>query len=139
MRCAMELTVVAKTRANELAMEEALRQKKQAEEKRARTIAYCEKLGERLERLAITGKKPTVDFYCDRHYQPQAETTKDYADHRLSYYSTDGALDMDYLTEWFKAYCFEVSITNIYMWHYGCGECKGFRVVIEPAPECIVD
>lgn len=139
MKCAMELTVVAKTRANELAMEEALRQKKRAEEMRARTIAYCEKLGERLEGLAITGKKPMVDFYCDRFYRPQAETNKDYADRRLSYRSTDGVLDMDYLTEWFKAYCFEVSIADVYMWHYGCGECKGFRVVIKPAPECIVD
>jgi hypothetical protein len=135
----MELTVVAKTRANELAMEEALRKKKQAEEMRARTIAYCEKLGERLEGLAITGKKPMVDFYCDRYYRPQAETNKDYADHRLSYRSIDGVLDMDYLTEWFKAYCFEVSITDVCMWHYGCGECKGFRVVIKPAPECIID
>jgi hypothetical protein len=134
----MELTVISAVKAKALEEERALRKQKELEKRRKYTEEYCERLGAELEELANRGKKLVVSFKCSYFNEPLKSTNTDYSDRRLSYNSESYIeLDMDYLKEWFQSYCFEVKVSKMYYWRYGCGECEGYDVVITPAPQCL--
>ena len=138
MRCAMDLMVTATVRAEEIARENAARVAREAQAKIARTIAYCEKLGAELEKMADKGKKPVVSFVCDkRDCRPLVATNREYADHRTSYNPCGDSLDLELMAEWFAPYCFEVAVEDFHYWNYGCGRWSGYKVTIAPKPACI--
>lgn len=138
MKCAMELAIISAAKARALEEEETIRRQKILEQRRKYTEEYCEQLGAELEELANKGKKLVVSFKCSHYYKLLKSTCADYSDRRLSY-NIDSSieLDMDYLKEWFESYCFEVKMSTMYYWQYGWGECKGYDVVITPAPQCL--
>ena len=138
MRCALELVMTATIKAEEKAAFKALREQEERERKRANTIRYCEKLGERLEKKADKGELPQTSFYCDKwDKRPLVSTYSDYADKRLSYREDGDELDLELLKEWFAQYCFDVAVNEYGYYRYGCGYCKGYEIVISPAMECV--
>lgn len=139
MRCALDLQVTAKLRAEENAKAEILRQQRERVARRTRTIAFCEKLGRELEEMAEKGKTPSTSFYCEASSQHRllVETRKDYADHRKSHNPAGEALDLDLIVEWFAQYCFEVDCRKTWTWHYGWGQVNCFWVIISPKAQCL--
>lgn len=137
MKCAMELMTVATVRAEEIKIEEAIRKEREAKEKRERTIAYCERLGNLLESKANAGKIPETNFVCSSDGCLLSATTSDYADRRISYNKTKVVIDFALMAEWFAQYCFEVNLRDFEYWYYGCGKWHGYNVIIRPKPVCI--
>lgn len=144
MKCAMELMMTATVkaeenarRAEEMAKEEAIRIARKEAAKITNTIKYCEELGHSLEAIANKGKKPTVSFFCDKKGTRLKETTREYADRRLSYTSCGETLNLEVMAEWFDPYCFDVIIEDFQYWKYTCGRVDGYKVTITPKPVCI--
>lgn len=138
MKCAMELMMTATVRAEEIARENAARVAREEQAKIARTIAYCEKLGAELEKMADEGKKPITSFVCDDwKYRPLVATDRDYTDRRISYNPCGDGLDLELMAKWFTPYCFEVIIEDFFYWSHGSGRLGGYKVMITPKPACI--
>lgn len=137
MKCAMELVVTATAVAEAKKQAELLAKQRAYEEKKARTLELCERLGEQLEQFANAGKTPKLVFQCDRWYQPLKPTHNDYSDGRLSYRGDGKEFDIDVLTEWFNSYCFAVSKEAFSYYEYGCGYCRGYTITIAPQPACL--
>lgn len=137
MRCALELVMTATIKAEEEAARKAIEKQREEMKKRERTLKYCEKLGEELERKAEKGQMPTATMKFDYYHCPIASTCKDYADHRLSYRSYDGDVNFELMAEWFAQYCFIIEIKKFEFWRYGWGVCNGYEMVISPAMECV--
>ena len=137
MKCAMDLMATASVNAAKIEEEKAARAAMQQKIKIARTNAYCEKLGAKLEDMANKGERPVVSFACTYSGTPLVATNKEYADRRISYCVCGDSLDLETMTKWFASYCFEVVLYNFHFWSYGCGRCGGYNVIIRPKPECI--
>lgn len=137
MKCALELVMTATIKAEEEAIRKALEKQREEAEKRERTLKYCEKLGEEMERKAEKGQMPTASMRFDYFHRPITSTCKDYADGRLSYRGYDEAVDFELMAEWFAQYCFTIEIKKFDFWRYGCGVCNGYEIVISPNPECV--
>jgi hypothetical protein len=137
MKCALELVTVATMIAEQKAKEEAERKARLEAEKRERTLAFCEKIGEKLEEKANQGNKPCYYFDCTNRYEPMRSTRKEYADGRESHIVTDGNMSLKLMKEWFKPYCFIVKVEEMQYWHYGCGHKNGYSISIVPDPDCL--
>ena len=138
MKCAMELMAISAVKAEEIEKEKKLFEQREREAKRARTIRYCEKLGNQLEALAEKGKKPSVSFHCSSYnYRPLTSTFNDYADKRLSYKCCGEPLDLQVMANWFANFCFAVTLKKFNYYTYGLGLCSGYEVVISPKAECL--
>lgn len=139
MRCALDLQMVAKVKAEENTKAELLRRQKEDIARRARTIEFCEKLGKELEKKAESGNTPTISFDCQVNNFPRLliATRKEYADGRISHYAVGASLDLNLISEWFAQYCFEVVCHKAWTWNYGFGKDSYYRVTISPEPECI--
>lgn len=138
MRCAMDLMVTATVRAEEIAREKTARAVREAQEKIARTIVYCEKLGAELEKMANRGTKPVTSFVCDKwDCRLLAASNREYADNRTSYRPYGDGLDLKAMAEWFAPYCFDVVVEDFSYWRYGYGCNKGYKVTITPKPACL--
>lgn len=137
MRCALELQATAAIRAAEIAAENEERKRQARKALQAKTVQFCEALGKTLEERANNGNVPTVSFYFDGYDRVLEQTTKDYADHRTSYRSTDLRIDLEYLAEWFHQYCFKVSAVKRSGWRYNWGQTDIQLVTIAPAAQCL--
>ena len=139
MRCAFDLEMTAKVRAEENAKAELLRQQKEAMARTARTIDFCERLGRELEKKAENGEPPIIRFDCENRDFPRVlvATDKEYADHRTSHNPAGATFDLNLLKEWFAQYCFEVTCRERWTWNYGCGRMSYYWVTISPQPQCI--
>ena len=136
MKCAMDLCATAAVIAAENAAAEAARLQKEKQEKHDRTIAFCERIGAELERLAESGKKPEYSFSTSRDGWELKDTYDDYCDKRLSYNPVGGSMDISVFADWFKPYCFKVTQVDFkYYWH-GRGLNFGYRFVVTPDPDC---
>ena len=140
MRCALDLQLTAKIKADEMAVQEALLKQREREKRKVNTIAFCERVGKQLEELAESGQTPQVCFRCENGQQHRflTATRKDYADHRESYNPTGDGLDLEVMATWFGKYCFEVKCREDRVWHYGWGEVRCLYIVIAPKPECLL-
>lgn len=137
MKCALELTELAKRRHQEILVEKMLKAKKEREEEVARTISYCEKIGITLENLANDGRYPKTSIYVDAYEnRPLKSTCSDYADGRVSYRIADKKIDIELMTKWFNKYCFAVKILDFPHWRHGCGSCSGYEIQVFPIPAC---
>jgi hypothetical protein len=139
MRCAFDLQMIAKVRAEENAKAELLRQRQEDMARTARTIEFCEKLGRQLEEMAEKGQTPIIRFDCENSNFPRllVSTRNDYADRRTSHRSTGEPFDLNLMKEWFAQYCFEVDCHKSWTWHYGCGQVSYYWVTISPQPQCL--
>lgn len=139
MRCAFDLQMTAKVRAEENARAELLRQREEDKARTARTIAFCEKIGRQLEELAEKGETPIVRFDCEYSSFPRllVATRNEYADRRESHNPTGESFDLNLLVEWFAQYCFEVKCRKCWTWHYGYGQVNYYWVTISPQPQCL--
>ena len=137
MKCAMELVVIATAKAEEIEQAKLLAKQRAYEEKKARTLELCKRLGEQLEQLANAGKTPKITFQCDKWYQPLKPTCDDYSDGRLSYRGDGQEFDIEVLTEWFNSYCFAVSKEGFSYYRYSFGYCRGYAITIAPQPACL--
>lgn len=139
MRCAFDLQMIAKVKAEENAKAELLRQRKEDMARTARTIEFCEKLGKQLEEMAEKGQTPIIRFDCENSNFPRVlvATRKEYADHRESHNPIGESFDLNLLVEWFAQYCFEVKYLKSLTWHYGCGQMSYYWVTISPQPQCL--
>lgn len=137
MRCAMDLMMTATVKAEEMVEAEALKKEREAIARTARTIAFCEKLGNELEAMANKGKKPEISFHITAGGRPMKATNREYADYRTSYIENGESIDTALMAEWFEPYCFEVVIERFRYWYYGCGQCWGYEITITPKPECL--
>ena len=62
MRCALDLQLTAKIKADEMAVQEALLKQREREKRKVNTIAFCERVGKQLEELAESCQTPQVCF-----------------------------------------------------------------------------
>jgi hypothetical protein len=141
MKCAFELQLIAEVKAAEIAREKAEREERERLAREARTLKFCEELGEKLEKQAYSGECPRTSFMLVRYkkdeYVLANPTHDDYADRRLSYkFSFVNTIDLNTLTEWFKEYCFRVECKQESIYSYGWGECNGYCINILPEPKC---
>lgn len=137
MKCALELQMIATVRAEKLLEEENARREAAHQAIVAETLAFCEKLGQDLEKLAEKGKFPKLEFMSSSDLnQVLVPTYRDYADHRESY-TPSGNFNFEVLKNWFAEYCFEVQLHKTYGWRYFWGEISMYRVIISPKAECL--
>lgn len=139
MRCAFDLQMTAKVRAEENAKAEILRRREEDIACKARTIEFCEKLGRELEEQAEKGETPIIRFDCENSDFPRllVATRKEYADRRVSHNPIGEPLDLNLIIEWFAQYCFEVNCRKCWTWHYGYGQVNYYWVTIAPQPQCL--
>ena len=138
MKCALELMVIATTRAEEIVRAKAEREAREREERIKCTIQVCEEIGAKLEKKAEQGETPIYVLRIDKYNRTLNASNSEYADKRISYYPSKMAgLEKDYLQEWFAQYCFTVEIKTFDFWQYGCGEQTGYTLTIKPNPECL--
>lgn len=135
MKCAMELMMISAVNSVERRKEEEERKRKELQEICENTIAYCNELGNTIETLADEGRQPKVIFYITNDDHILTSTYRDYADHRLSYRGGK-KIDLDIMAEWFAKFCFRVEKEEFWYYRYGCGQNKGYKVIISPSPEC---
>lgn len=146
MKCALELLAISaeKKKENEAleAEKKALELTRMKEEAKANTIKYCQTLESILEKEAAKGE----DLIAILHVSPDfwylglayvlVEKHGEYADGRRSF-EHGVKIDLDYLEQWFKKYCFKVEIKDFYYWWYGFGKHYGRTIEIKPDPDCL--
>lgn len=136
MKCAMDLCATAAVVAAENAAAEEARRQQEIKDKHDRTIAFCERIGAELEKLASKGEKPEYTFPIDWHGRELKSTRSDYADKRLSYKSASKPMDISVMIEWFKPYCFAVTTAKFNYYSYNLGLNIGYQVTVKPDPDC---
>lgn len=147
MKCALELLAIsAEKRKENEALEAAkkafeLARRKKASE--ASTLKYCQTLADIIEENASNGLNPVSISHIDCDYKNPnfakilIEQKGAYTDGRESFEPNDNEIDLDYLKQWFKNYCFKVETKSFEYWQYGLGKRIGEILVIEPDPDCL--
>ena len=137
MKCAMELITIATKIATEQETTRRMEEARKIAKTRKDTLEFCEKMANKIEQLAESGKYPIVSFCVDEDYSTMTPTYKDYADGKLSYkYVGTVEVNFEIIQEWFSDYCFQVKKESYTYRMYGFGYQNGYKITIEPAPEC---
>lgn len=148
MKCAGELITISLENAEKKRIreeQERLERERVAAERlrilKEKTVNWCEKIGEILEKKAIDSQPLEYDVILCNSFENVYFTYKKvpsrYSDNRDDYdINWSEEIHLPTIIEFFKKYCFEVSFCNTWVYRYRNGECKALKLFIKPAPQC---